>query len=794
MTERELLKELHTGLIRWYPFETNTRILFFVPDAAHDPMRTEREDMAEWLKKSGRSVTVTAPDAFSLSSHSGYDYVCLLGVIEFLKDPAEFLENAGKALKPGGKLLIGTDNRFSIRYFCGDHDLFTDRSFDGIENYETLFPQDKEQFGARSFARFELDDFLSKAGIESVRYYSVFPDIRYTQLVYAEDYEPNEELVIRYFPMYNHPSSVFLYEEKLLNSLAANGMLHRMANGYLIECVIGSESLSDICHATLALDRGGNSMITRVRKQPFPGSHALPEGTFDPDYSVEKIPCGEGGEQKIRDLLDHAAALAKHGIKAVPAECVDGRYVMPYMTAAGGIRYFMELAGKGRDAFLDGIDRYYRLLLQSSEILPEDPDVTFGTDPVSGKPVKCRKPGAVLKEGYLDLMPLNAFVINDEFYFYDQEFAADHYPAKAILMRAVGHIYSPGKIISNVVPYDEVLEHFELREDQGNWYRLAGKFTNELRHETTLYDFTSRHQHDTMAISTNRERISFSVTEYQRLFVELFREIEGRDLILFGTGAFTRQFLSMFAEDVKVSMLLDNNPAKQGTKMQGIPVCAPGVLKEMDPDSYKLIICIKQYVGVLQQIRPYGVKHLGIFDPYTRYEMPGSTKRNPAMRKKPLEEAQSKGGKTEQKKPYHTGYISGVFDLFHIGHLNLFRRAKEYCDYLIVGVSSDEWVRRIKETDPVVPFEERRAIVEACRYVDEAVEIPTYADDSLNAWRRYRFDVQFSGSDYEHDKGWLDLKAKLEENGATLIFFPYTEGTSTTKRKMGLQKRGDGEK
>lgn len=779
MTERELLKELHTGLIRWYPFQKQAKILFFVPEAANDPIRTEREDMADWLKESGHQVDVLTPERFSEAEYRDYTYVCLIGVLEFSKNPAGLLKKVKGALSPEGKLLIGADNRFSIRYFCGDHDLFTDRSFDGIENYETLFEQDKEQFGGRSYARFELDQILEEAGIPSARYFSAFPDIRYTQLIYAEDYEPNEELVIRYFPMYDHPSSVFLYEEKLLNPLSKNGMLHKMANGYLIECAASGKELSDIMHATLALDRGEDSMATVIRRKPFPGKQDLPEGSYDPDLFVEKIPYGRNGEKKLQDLLDHADDLNARGLHTVPAEIVDGHYVMPYMTAIGGVAYYKELAKKGREAFLAGLDHFRDALLRSSEEVDFDPEASFGEDPVSGKAIRFKHMGVILRNGYLDLMPLNAFVINNEFYFYDQEFVAENYPAKAILMRAFSVIYSPGKLITNTVSYEEVLERYDLKSDEGNWHRLGSKFTHDLRHETELYDFSLSHLHDTMTISTNRERLSFSVTEYQRIFVELFRELEGKDLILFGTGAFTRRFLSMFARDVSVKMLLDNNREKQGKEMNGIPIVSPEILKELDPDSYKLIICIRQYMGVLQQIKPYHVKHLGIFDPNTRYEMP-QTEKTVIKVDTPKE---------ERKKPYHIGYISGVFDLFHIGHLNLLRRAKEYCDVLIVGVSTDEWVRKFKGTDPVVPFEERRAIVEACRYVDKAVEIPTYADDAPDAWRKYRFDVQFSGSDYDHDKGWLSVKERLEENGVTVISFPYTEGTSTTTRKEMLRKR-----
>ncbi|TYZ27956.1 adenylyltransferase/cytidyltransferase family protein [Selenomonas caprae] len=143
----------------------------------------------------------------------------------------------------------------------------------------------------------------------------------------------------------------------------------------------------------------------------------------------------------------------------------------------------------------------------------------------------------------------------------------------------------------------------------------------------------------------------------------------------------------------------------------------------------------------------------------------------------------------QEKKKYHIGYVAGVFDLFHIGHLNLLRRAKEQCDYLIVGVVSDRQVREGKKVEPFVPFEERLEMVRACRYVDEAHEIPFEHPDTNMAWKLYHFDVQFSGSDYEHDSVWLKKKAWLEERGSTMVFFPYTQSTSSTKLKKLITER-----
>ena len=143
------------------------------------------------------------------------------------------------------------------------------------------------------------------------------------------------------------------------------------------------------------------------------------------------------------------------------------------------------------------------------------------------------------------------------------------------------------------------------------------------------------------------------------------------------------------------------------------------------------------------------------------------------------------------KKKYHVGYVAGVFDLFHIGHLNLIRRAKEQCSHLIVGVVTDEGVIRNKHKACIVPFAERIEIVRACRYVDEAVEIPLEQYDTDEAYRRYQFDVQFSGSDYADSPAWTAKREFLRQKGADLVFFPYTQSTSSTKRRELIGRKAE---
>lgn len=129
-------------------------------------------------------------------------------------------------------------------------------------------------------------------------------------------------------------------------------------------------------------------------------------------------------------------------------------------------------------------------------------------------------------------------------------------------------------------------------------------------------------------------------------------------------------------------------------------------------------------------------------------------------------------------KKFKVGYTTGVFDLFHIGHLNILKKAKEQCEHLIVGVSTDELVKSYKNKIPVIPYEERVEIVRSCRYVDEVV--PQVNRDKFAAFEIYRFDAMFVGDDWKGKPLFQEIERKLKENGSTVVYFPYTKNTSST--------------
>lgn len=138
------------------------------------------------------------------------------------------------------------------------------------------------------------------------------------------------------------------------------------------------------------------------------------------------------------------------------------------------------------------------------------------------------------------------------------------------------------------------------------------------------------------------------------------------------------------------------------------------------------------------------------------------------------------------KKKYKIGYTTGVFDMFHIGHLNILRRAKERCEYLIVGVSTDELVKEYKNKTTIIPFCDRAKIVEAIRYVDEVISQENL--EKINAIKKYKVDAVFVGSDWKGTPQWESYEKKFAEVGCKVEYLDHTDGISSTILRERLNK------
>ena len=139
-----------------------------------------------------------------------------------------------------------------------------------------------------------------------------------------------------------------------------------------------------------------------------------------------------------------------------------------------------------------------------------------------------------------------------------------------------------------------------------------------------------------------------------------------------------------------------------------------------------------------------------------------------------------------KKEKYKIGYTTGVYDMFHIGHLNILRRAKEQCDYLIVGVTTDELCYQRKQKYPIINEKERLAIVEAIRYVDRV--IPQTDMEKIRPVKELGADVVFVGSDWKGTDAWNEYEKQFAEIGCTVVYLDHTDGISSSLLREKLNK------
>lgn len=781
MQNDSLIRELPKGLIQWYQFDKGAKALFV---SGGEP---SCDVFPEAIKAHGLqtdSVHFRELEGFVQKVRQGmkrgYDYIILAGVIERCKAPQPLLCLLHGLLNPNGRLLIGADNRLGIRYFCGDRDIFSERSFDGIENYIRLSKLDWKRVNGHAYSKEELTRMLEGAGFQTHRFYSVLPEWTSPQALYAEDCRPEGNPEDQIVPQYHSPDTIFLEEDRLYPTLIDNGLFHVMANGFFIECPLDG-TLSNVRQVTLSTKSGKEKGLATIIRR---------------DGLVEKRALYPEGKDKVKQMAEYTADLKERGLHVVEFQFKEDSLRMPYVKGELAVTYFRRLICKDRSEFQRELDRFWEAIRQSSDFALYsdidwehfDPDwkkrkindpgkdrwkkIAFGSEEDK------KNLGAIVKKGYLNLDCMHCFLVDGEFVFYNQGVCIENLPIHVLFMRTLDSIYFGEVWAKALFRKEELLERYHLKEYEKLWHLYLGRLHEAFYNDKALLEYHQQRCRDWRIVAANRYRMSYSENEYERVFKDIFNGTQGRKLYLFGSGIYASKFLENFGSDYKVEGILDNNAERWGTYLQETPIISPECLRTMPEDSYKIIICIKNCVPVMKQLKEeYGIQNFSVYDSHQEYP-----------RKLPDMVISAKAENAEPKK-YHIGYIAGVFDLFHIGHLNMFKRAKEQCDYLIVGVVTDESVMNNKKTMPCMSFGERIELVRACRYVDEAVEIPTYNGDTDEAYRRYQFDVQFSGSDYADDPEWLAKKAYLEKRGARLVFFPYTQTTSSTKIKELIEKK-----
>ena len=296
-------------------------------------------------------------------------------------------------LAPKGHMLLGFNSRFGVRYFFGDQDPYTGNIMDGIEDYRRAYSKSEDRFVGRCYDKASLVSMLTAAGLKQQNY-SVFPDLSNMQVLIREDYKSNEDFSIRILPTFNNPSTVFLEEEYVYNSLQQNDMLHAMANAYVFDCTRRETEVdtSDILQVTSSMGRDReDAFFTMIRKRKS-SSHADEKRGEEETVMVEKLPAYAEGEKRIEKMLEIAEHLCSRGVPVIDMELQEKSLAMPYISIKPTAQaYLTKLLEEDENHFLEKMDEFIALVKRA-----------FGADSEGGESGEM--------PGYPDLVPLNCFL------------------------------------------------------------------------------------------------------------------------------------------------------------------------------------------------------------------------------------------------------------------------------------------------------------------------------------------------------------------------------------------------
>ncbi|MBQ9827643.1 MAG: adenylyltransferase/cytidyltransferase family protein [Lachnospiraceae bacterium] len=597
------LTSLRRNALSWYPFRENLRILDagcgcgaltgLLLDVSGETDAVDIDpECAEITKRryAGRKgLNVINGDILDLPGDRKYDCIVAAELLEELTgDAVRILKKLKDLLNDDGTLLLFFRNRNGIRYSSGARDEY-------VKSRQDL---------SKLHTKEETAEILKAAGFTDIYCYYPVPDMIFTQTVFSDGMLPRRSIrdrVMTYDPYGEGSCGAAELERDSYDDIIRNGRFADQANVILMECRLTPYSGRRALAAVLSGDRER--------------SHAFNTVFYD-DGKVRKYPVFEESRETLGDAFKNLKELRERGLCTVSADMKNGVMEMPFVDA-------VPLTEALRDAFYRDPENAVRIFRQLYDDILRSSEYTQTED------------GPVLKKGYIDMIPYNAFLKDGRMIYFDQEFTVKDCPASYIMFRAIFYTYIHIPRAERFMPVREMYERFGILPRLEEFLKTENEFTGRNR---------------------NRE-----------LFAQVYRWAWG-------------------------------------------------------------------------------------------------------------------------PKKYGTGFVMGVFDLFHAGHLNLLRRAKSRCSFLRVGVLSDELVYKYKKIKPEIPLDQRIGIIEAMDCADEVVAVEGEYVSKIAEWYKRPYDCFFSGDDYAGNEYWKQEKEELKKLGAEMEFFPYTDTVSSTRIREELAR------
>ena len=431
MNKQEKESFLRESILNWYEFLKDSELL---------ELSVNGESLKNLFERRCSSVCSVDFSDFDAVRSKRFDYVVSLEGIEYADDPVSYVRKCMECLKPGGRLLLGAENRYGLKYFCGAGDKHTGLPFDGINGY--FLGEGKSQ--GKSYSRKELCNVFKQAGCLNYKFYYPVPDGRMPQMIFSDDYQKGINAAERLVDYNYEDPSIMGVEHRIFAEMVDDGALPFMSNYFLVEISKG-DSLSDIQYAVVTTDRGRDRAMAT---------------TIHSDKTVHKRPIWKEGSASIKRLYQQTKELIRKGVPVVDLELKKddgGEYLcMPFVDSEGLSSVLEKLSETDVNRFIKVFDMIFENIKKSYETND--------------------KRGRV----FLDLAPCNAFFtgdgINDDFVFYDQEFVSDDASLEFAMFRTIKYFFaSSPKARANISENmlyrryqitDIMLEVFEKEEDQ----------------------------------------------------------------------------------------------------------------------------------------------------------------------------------------------------------------------------------------------------------------------------------------------------------------------------------------
>ncbi len=455
------LTHTRANIINWYPFNPDASVLEIgcglgaitgtLCDLCKDVTAVElskRRATATLLRcREKENLEIIVGNLNDIEFEKKFDYITLIGVFEYQGSYTDgdnpyndFLTKVKSLLKPNGKLLIAIENQYGLKYWCGAGEDHTSIPFDGINQYSISNRK------IRTFSRKGLEKLIKESGFKNTFFYYPQPDYKLPFIIYSEDYLPKELDYSAEIPWYYIPSNKTLVadEARIYNDIIENNTFEFFSNSFFVECS-DSDELGEVKFISFSHQRLPNYRVgTRIYKD-----------------RAEKFPLNQAVETHLHQTVKNEAALSHNNLSTANTTFQKGMAVTQYMNYPTYEELLSDAYKTKNKAIIYNIfDRLNNEILASSKSIDPNNNILFTLD-LDIEP-DINKYGTILKTGFLDMTPKNAFCIDNNFVWFDQEWILENIPASFIMYRSIETVYNHHSIANDVLPKSELFERYGI--------------------------------------------------------------------------------------------------------------------------------------------------------------------------------------------------------------------------------------------------------------------------------------------------------------------------------------------